>query len=531
MDYPAEFLRRMEQQLDSEFPQFLKSLDEPATRAVRVLRFQTHRAHASLLAPLPTAPEGASNNQCPPRRTPHSGPPHSPFWIGCQEEQVPVPEDLAEQLGDSVPWDPHGHYITPDSRLGKSVYHHIGSIYLQEPSAMAVAAVVAPKPGETILDLCAAPGGKSVALGQAAAGGATLVCNEIHPTRVLTLAENLERCGIPATITQASPAELATAWPGLFDAVLVDAPCSGEGMFRKSFEARQEWHPDAPLACQARQFEILESAVQLLRPGSRLVYSTCTFSPEENEQVVAWLVERFELEILPLSLPGWSEGRPDFANGLPQLRFTQRLWPHRARGEGHYVALLRVPPPSETIPDSRTSRIRHGETGLAQASRKHPSRKPQPKKAQAVHSSPPVPATAWKEFWNEMVATPFTEDFSRVVWQGDVAFTVPQLPEPEAPIRILRKGLPIATYRHQRLLPHHALARALACGAAARHIPLHLADAREYLHGNALANHARAANGIALLTWNDCLPLGFGKVTADRINNLYPKGLRTDHLE
>jgi len=193
--------------------------------------------------------------------------------------------------------------------------------------------------------------------------------------------------------------------------------------------------------------------------------------------------------------------------------------------------LLRMPTQSDPFLDPCPRKNPHRGTALAQASPKRRSTRQQPRTPQPTHSSSSVSPTVWQEFCSEMVAPPFVEDFHRAVWQGDVAFAAPPLPQPEAPIRILRKGLPLATYRHQRLVPHHALARALTCGAAARHISLNPAETREYLHGNALTNRAQTANGIALLTCHDGLPLGFGKVTADRINNLYPKGLRTDHLE
>ena len=230
---------------------------------------------------------------------------------------------------------------------GKHVYHAAGLYYLQEPSAMAVAELLNPRPGEAVLDLCAAPGGKTTHLAGLMDNQGLLVANETHPKRVWELAENLERWGARNTIiTNESPARLAERLGGNFDKILVDAPCSGEGMFRKSESARRDWSPEQIVYCAQRQTAILDSAAQMLKPGGLLAYSTCTFNPLENEGALArFLKSHPDFEILPVDpLPGCAQGQPGWLppeDSLPELAHTLRIWPHLASGEGHFVALLR----------------------------------------------------------------------------------------------------------------------------------------------------------------------------------------------
>ena len=239
----------------------------------------------------------------------------------------------AEFCGDPVPWAENGFYLRPGMRPGASLAHACGAFYLQEASAMLSAAALGARPGERILDLCAAPGGKTTQIAAAMRGRGVLVSNEPVPSRARILAENLERLGVVNAIAVcAYPEALAAHWPEWFDAVLVDAPCSGEGMFRREPAARAEWRPGAPAGCARRQAEILDRAAELLRPGGRLVYSTCTFNRLEDEGSVESFLQRhpeFSLEDFALPGAGRSEG------GM------LRAWPHRLRGDGHFVARLR----------------------------------------------------------------------------------------------------------------------------------------------------------------------------------------------
>lgn len=248
-----------------------------------------------------------------------------------------------------VPWAEDGYYYEAPDQPGKHPFHEAGVYYIQEPSAMAPVGLLDVRPGERILDLCAAPGGKSVQIAGKLGGSGMLFCNEIHPARAKILSENIERMGIGnACVLNETPERLAEAFPGYFDRVLVDAPCSGEGMFRKSPAAREEWSQENVMLCAGRQDGILDCAAGMLRSGGRLVYSTCTFAPEEDEGSVARFLQRHEeFRILPvekerLGLEG-CDGMPDVLDGadsLPGLDGALRLWPHRVRGEGHFAAVL-----------------------------------------------------------------------------------------------------------------------------------------------------------------------------------------------
>ena len=218
---------------------------------------------------------------------------------------------------------------------GKHPYHTAGVYYLQEPSAMAAAEALSPLPGEKVLDLAAAPGGKATHLASLMKNTGVLVANEIHPRRVWDLAENLERCGITnAVVTNETPQRLADHFGEFFDRVMLDAPCSGEGMFRKSDIARKEWKPDLPSSCAVRQGSIIEQASRLVKPGGYLAYTTCTFSPEENEGVYCRVFTNYTPNFNYAQIYIFQVYYQHILNGLGSrilLTSTQaiRIWPHR----------------------------------------------------------------------------------------------------------------------------------------------------------------------------------------------------------
>ena len=282
---PSAFLEVVAPLLGEELPSFLSALDQPSTRAARVNRLR-----------------GEALRHC------------APF------------------LDEVVPWCTVGYYLKEGARPGATIAHELGAMYLQEASAMTAARVLDARPGERILDLCAAPGGKSGQIAADLNGQGLLIANEIVPSRAKLLKENLERLGAwNAVAVNASPDALAKRWEEAFDAVLVDAPCSGEGMFRREPAARAEWSPDAPKGCARRQAEILDSAARLVRPGGRLVYSTCTFNQTEDEgSVEAFLLRHGDFAPEDFSLPGLGKSKDGML----------RVWPHRVRGDGHFVAKL-----------------------------------------------------------------------------------------------------------------------------------------------------------------------------------------------
>ena len=284
--YPAAFLDECREILKDEFPAFLRALALPPRRALRL----------------------------------------NPQRNGAEQAAAPFLPDGAPR----VPWEPLGRYLAADAKPGAGIAHAAGAFYLQDASAMAPVAALDPQPGERVLDLCAAPGGKSGQIAARLNGRGFLLSNEIEFSRARILLGNLERLGVTNAFVTSAPAEaLARVLPAFFDRVLVDAPCSGEGMFRRDPEAASQWNPDAPAGCAARQTAILNDAARMVRPGGRLVYSTCTFNRLENEGTVREFLR----------------AHPDFepdAFDLPGVGASQdgclRLWPHRIEGEGHFLA-------------------------------------------------------------------------------------------------------------------------------------------------------------------------------------------------
>ena len=274
----------------------------------------------------------------------------APSWSGLRTNTRKIQPDslirlMAGQAGlpaasiRPVSWCDDGFYCPPGLQPGKLAAHAAGLYYIQEPSAMLPAQVLSVHPGERVLDLCAAPGGKAARLASDLKGQGLLWANEISHDRVRALQRNIELTGCTnAVITRETPERLAVRLTGWFDAILADVPCSGSGMFRRDPAAVRSWQAYGPDRCTPLQNRILEAAWQMLRPGGRLVYSTCSFSLAENEGMIAGFSDRHaDCRILPITaLPGTSNGLP-LAAGLDG---TIRIWPHRADGEGHFCAML-----------------------------------------------------------------------------------------------------------------------------------------------------------------------------------------------
>ena len=295
---PQEFLERMEHMLGEEYPAFLQSYEEPRKFGLRVNTMKISVEEFQRLAPFHLTP---------------------------------------------IPWIPNGFYYEREDDPARHPFYYAGLYYLQEPSAMTPASVLPVMPGEHVLDLCAAPGGKATALGAKLAGEGLLVANDISASRAKALLKNLEIFGIRNSfVTNAYPAKLAEQFAGAFDKILVDAPCSGEGMFRKDLANARVWSLEKVKECAKTQHEIIRQAVSMLRPGGLLLYSTCTFSPEENEQTIASLLQEYpELQLVELPwYEGFAHGRPELADGNPELTKCVRIFPHRMAGEGHFLALL-----------------------------------------------------------------------------------------------------------------------------------------------------------------------------------------------
>ena len=426
---PEAFLQRMEAQLGSEYPAFLESLERP--RAV-ALRFNPMKGERPVL----------------------------PF------------------VGAPVPWEPEGFYYDPETRPGLHVYHEAGVYYLQEASAMAPVALLDPKPGERVCDLCAAPGGKTTQIAGRMLGQGFLVCNEINPKRAKILSRNIERMGVAnALVTNEHPETLASRFPGFFDRVLVDAPCSGEGMFRKEEAAVTDWSQETVQMCARRQREILDSAARLVRPGGRLVYSTCTFAPEEDEETVAAFLESHpEFTPEPVEAPWF----------VPGENASYRMWPHKLLGEGHFAAVLRKT---------------QGESGEVPAC---PGEKC-PK--------------AWESFAKELDIT--LPEGKAVSFGQSLYWSPMELPELNR-LKVLRPGLELGTERKGRFEPAHALALWLKTCAVTESFPPESPEMKAYLHGDVVPSGKKGwclvqAGGYAI---------GWGKGDGSVLKNHYPKGLR-----
>lgn len=412
-------------------------------------------------------------------------------------------ERLAPLNLNPAPWCPTGFSVDADAaaragvRLGKSPLHAAGLYYLQEPSAMAAAEALAPQPGERVLDLCAAPGGKSTHLAAQMNNQGLLIANEMVPGRAAIVAENLERWGVRhAVVTNETPSRLASRWPGGFDCVLVDAPCSGEGMFRRLLAdgARVQWSAAQVSGCALRQADILQSAAQLLRPGGRLVYSTCTFNLEENERVIARFLEArtdFELAALPPA-PGWTPGLGPLA-GHPGVA---RLWPQQAAGEGHFLAHLQRHP-------------------AASAGAAMPRPRTPPRLERAA-------LRAWEAF---CAANLVMEPPGALVQTGTYLYQRPEPALDMTGLRVLRPGWWLGEVRGERLEPSHALALGLTHADFQRTLDLTHDDPAvlAYLRGETLIAEG-AAGWLAVCV--DSFPLGWGKRGGAVVKNHYPKGLR-----
>ena len=403
-----------------------------------------------------------------------------------------------------VPWCPGGFRVTDGARPGKHPYHAAGLYYVQDPSAMAPAEVLAPRPGEWVLDVAAAPGGKTTHLAALMQGQGLLVANDVQPKRVHEMTNNLDRWGAThIVVTQETPARLAHRWAGLFDRVLLDAPCSGEGMFRKDPAARRIWSPRHIQRCARLQRTLLRDAARLVRPGGWLVYSTCTFAPEENEGVLAHFLARhpeFTVEPIP-SRPGFDRGRPEWLHppGPPSLRHAVRLWPHKVAGEGHFVALLRRAPADAP-----------------------PPRPPAPRRT--------LPAEArrlWRAFVETVLGGRPPAPWERLAVFGNRLYAVP----PDAPdwqgLKVRRFGWWLGTLKTRRFEPAHALALALSAETvpAERRWNLTADDprTRAYLHGEPLPHPG--PEGWVLVTV-DGYPLGWGKRVGGVVKSHAPRWLR-----
>ncbi len=452
-EIPALFRERMSRLLGEEYPAFAESLNAAPKSGLRVNTLKMTPEQFREIAPFP--------------------------------------------VGDSVPWcgsafnmPERGASISP----GLHPYHTAGFYYMQDPSAMSPAELLAPKPGERVLDLAAAPGGKTTHLAALMQGRGLLVANEIKDKRVGHLAQNMERWGAGnVVITNETPERLSDHFGAYFDRVLVDAPCSGEGMFRKDMGARIDWSPEMVEGCAVRQRNILRVAAKLVRPGGFLLYSTCTFAPEEDEAVVNELGQ-FDVVALP-QFAGFMPGRPDWvadAAASPSLSGAVRLFPHRLDGEGHFACLLQKKDGDEQSRAWQPKRIRLSKEfwGL------------------------------WRGFAQDALTIDLTEERLRVV--GERLYFIPEESPDFGRLRIIHPGIWLGTFKKERFEPAHPLALFLKPGEAKSTLDLPVAgrELAAYLRGESLECDAKGWTLVTVAGFG----VGWGKGVQGTLKNHFPRG-------
>ncbi len=434
---PIDFINRMEQDLGPDFHAFLRSYDESKISA---LRFNPIKADDK------------------------------------------AKENIADMLGDQVEWSKNGYYYDDESvRPGIHPYHAAGVYYIQDASAQLPVEMLSPKPGDVSLDLCAAPGGKSTQIAGYLMGQGVLISNEPMKNRAKILSENVERLGITnCIVTSEYPDKLSKNFHQYFDKIMVDAPCSGEGMFRKNHDACSEWSLESVEMCAARQAEILDHAYEMLIPGGRMCYSTCTFAKLEDEEAVQSFIAR----------------HPDMT-----LIEERRLWPHQVKGEGHYAALLEKADPENMAEELREERDTYA------------YKKPSDKALADYYS-----------FIKETMTEP-SKWKKNLLLINDLLYMLPEnCPDFEG-LHVLRGGLFLGTLKKNRFEPSHALALALKKEDVNNFYSIAATDAqiKDFLLGQSL--RCDVADGWTVVAC-DGYSIGWGKAVKGQIKNHYPKGLR-----
>lgn len=427
INLPEDFKLRMKEELGEEYKDFIASYEEESIAGMRLNPLKANREEFEK---------------------------ENPFY--CQP----------------IDWCGTGYYYRKETRPGRHPWHEAGMYYIQEPSAMSAAEELDVQPGDWVLDLCAAPGGKTTQLAGKMKGKGFLVANEIHPQRAKILSQNIERMGIKnALVLNEDSFSLAKHFPNRFDKILCDAPCSGEGMFRRDEIARTEWSKENVAMCATRQREILENVLIMLKSGGQFVYSTCTFSREENEKNVEWLLENHkELE----------------------LEKMLRIWPHKQKGEGHFVAVFR-------------------KNGIKEES------------DFKLEKTSPLKDKMYRE-WEKNVLKSSIE--GKCLLFGNRLYLVNEnLPSLKG-LKVVRAGLELGILDKKIFKPAHALAMALHPIDVKQYVS-YPADSKEilgYLRGETIPCSSQLKGWVLVCV--DGMSLGWGRASAGIIKNHYPKGLR-----
>ena len=446
-------------------------------------------------------------------------------------------KDIAPCKLESIPWTNKGFYYDKEEKPAKHPYYYAGLYYIQEPSAMAPAAMLPIDEGDKVLDLCAAPGGKSTELGAKLNRTGMLVSNDISASRAKALLKNIEINGIPnALIVNEAPHKLAENFPEFFDKILVDAPCSGEGMFRKEPAIIKNWEQYGVGYYSKLQREILPSAIKMLKPGGYMVYSTCTFSTLEDEGSLKFILDNFpEMSVVEMNYDFGDHGHPEWMkyeeslinennneNDYEQIKNAARLWPHKIHGEGHFVALLRkneivckdgccmLNLPSETSDSSKKKKVQ--------------------KNSLKTNKKVDLP----EEFLDFIKEINVDYDYSRFIINKDRIYYTPDKDMNLRGLRILRNGLLMGEIKKNRFEPSQALASSLSKGMYSNYVDLKLDEPEviKYLKGETIelteeqqSRNLHLKNGWGLVCV-DGYSLGFAKVIGTTLKNKYLPGWR-----
>ncbi len=399
-------------------------------------------------------------------------------------------------LTDKVDWCVNGFYVQKGEISGNHPYHMGGLFYFQEPSAMSSVEALPIDEGDFVLDLCAAPGGKSTQAAAKLNGTGLLVANEIVKKRATILSGNIERMGIKnAIVTNETPQNLAKKYPLFFDKIIVDAPCSGEGMFRKEPQAVDEWSEGHTLSCAIRQKNILDCAVAMLKSGGMLVYSTCTFAPCENEEIAEYLINEHNLE--PMEIPTLDMldcGRNEWTKNNTEVSFSKRVFPQNAKGEGHFVALFKK------NGDKKSEEI--------------------PQKPQVLSGDLKKAVQLYREFEKNNLNVELNGHFALF---GENLYVLPYEIDIDK-VKVLRYGLLLGEFRKNRFEPSHSLALALDISdfKCVEKLDINSPELQKYLTGNVYESDKKGYCVICATSY----PIGWGKGSDGMMKNKLPKGIR-----
>ena len=446
MKLPEEFCERMKALVGDEYDDFLKSYDNMINKGIRI------------------------------------------NTLKCTDTRA-----MATTLGAEEPvlWCKDGFYLGENGVSGNHPYHGAGVFYFQEPSAMCVAEGLPLKENSRILDLCAAPGGKTTHIAARMGNSGLLVANEIVPKRASILSENVERMGLKNTIvTNETPSQLSKRFEGFFDGIIVDAPCSGEGMFRKEPQAIEEWSVSHTESCGIRQRNILDDAYKMLKSGGYIMYSTCTFSYDENEAVVKYMIDKYGMELCRIPVLDALSG-----GGGEGMENCRRVFPHKQKGEGHFAALLKKT-----------------ESGCEYKIKKNKAIQ-NPSLSDAIK--------LYREFEKKTLNIKCEGEF---VLFGENLYLLPEKVDIEK-LKIIRCGLHLGTVKKSRFEPAHALSHTFPKDVYINKVETTLSseEIKKYMHGDIIKSNVTGWCAVAV----DDYIIGWGKGSNGVIKNHYPKALRT----